>query len=530
MSSSPLLKVEDLTVSFDGGLTRVVDQLNFSIDKGQCLGLVGESGSGKSLTALSIMQLLPSAARVSVNSKINFNGLDLLNFSERRMRKVRGKSIGMVFQDAMSAFNPVLTIEQQLLESINLHSKLNHHQSLSRAVELLSEVGIRDPKLCLQSYPHQLSGGMRQRAMLAMALASDSKLLIADEPTTALDVTIQAQILQLLQEMAKKRNLAILFISHDLAIVGKIADEIAVLQKGKKVEQAGCKEFFKNAQHPYSRKLLASILPRIARKECLNEQNPLLSVENLKVYFPIKKGIFHRAQGYVPAVDDVSFEIFSAETFALVGESGCGKTTTAKSIIKLLPVTEGEIIFSQIDISELNQADFRPYRTELQIIFQDPYSSLNPRMLVGDSLLEGVLTRKKMSRGEQSQLMDHLLTLVELPKFAKWRYPHEFSGGERQRLCLARALALEPKLLILDEPTSALDVSIQKQMLVLLDSLQTDLGLSYLLITHDMGVVAYLSHRMAVMKEGKIVEAGSTADVLRNPVNEYTKKLLAFNY
>ena len=522
----PLLDIRHLSVKIAGSVQPVVDDLSFSVDKGQCLGLVGESGSGKTLTALATVQLLPVAARISTASEIQFLGKDILNYSERRMRRIRGKKIGMIFQDAMSAFNPVLSIGEQLTEILRLHLNLKHNPAKQRALALLAETGIADPPRCLQSYPFELSGGMRQRAMIAMALAADPELLIADEPTTALDVALQAQILGLLRELSQQRQMAVLFISHDLKVVSRLADEIVVLQKGRKVEQGARQTFFTQAQHPYSQKLLNAILPAQARKQPLAEAPEILTITHLHVYFPIRKGIFRRVVGQVKAVDGVDFSIGAGETFALVGESGCGKTTTAKAIVRLLPVTEGHIYLNNSELTALSGSALRRQRKALQIIFQDPYSALDPRMLIVDSLIEGMRAQTRfISQKKSLAAVDRLLQLVELPLSAKSRYPHEFSGGERQRLCLARALALEPQLLILDEPTSALDVSIQKQVLMLLEKLQDELGISYLLITHDLGVVAYLAHRVAVMHQGKIVETGSTEAILTNPKNKYTQRL-----
>ncbi len=524
----PLLEIKNLTMIIGSHHDLVINDLSFSIQKGQCIGLVGESGSGKTLTALATVQLLPIAASVSLRSEINFYGENLLNYSERRIRELRGKKIGVIFQDAMSAFNPVLTIGQQISETLNLHHRLNNKIIHQRALALLEEVGIVDPPLCLHSYPHELSGGMRQRAMIAMALSGDPELLIADEPTTALDVTLQAQILALLRRLSRERKMAVLFISHDLKIVAKIADEIIVLQKGQKVEAGPTKEFFSHANSPYSQKLLSAILPSQARRNPLENAAELLKVQHLQVFFPIRKGIFKRVTDYVKAVNDISFTISAGETFALVGESGSGKTTAAKAIVRLLPMAQGQVYLSGVDLIKLSGKTLRKQRRNLQIIFQDPYSALNPRMLIVDSLLEGLKTQNpRVSKQKNLALVDRLLKLVELPLAAKQRYPHEFSGGERQRICLARALALEPRLLILDEPTSALDVSIQKQVLLLLEKLQAELGISYLLITHDLGVVAYLAHRMAVMHQGRIVEMGSTATILSGSQNVYTKKLLA---
>lgn len=504
---APLLEVRHLSVMIAGSHQRVVDDVGFSVHRGQCVGLVGESGSGKTLTALTIMQLLPAAARVSVASEIDFDGENLLNYSERKMRHIRGKRIGMIFQDAMSAFNPVLTIGQQMREIM----------PKQRALALLVEAGMEAPDRCLRAYPHELSGGMRQRAMIAMALGGDPELLIADEPTTALDLTIQAQILMLLRQLSQQRQMAVLFISHDLKVVAKLADEIVVLQQGRLVEAGSREKFFSHATHPYSRKLLTAILPLQSQKKPLENARDLLKVKNLRVNFRDIK-----------AVDDISFAIAAGETYALVGESGCGKTSTAKAIVRLLPVASGHIDLNGVDLTAISGKTLRLQRKNLQIVFQDPYSALDPRMLVADSVAEGLRTQNSaLSRRQCLAAVDRLLELVELPLLVKWRYPHEFSGGERQRLCLARALALEPQLLILDEPTSALDVSIQKQILILLEKLQEELGVSYLLITHDLGVVAYLAHRMAVMRHGRIVETGSAASILSDPQNAYTQQLLA---
>jgi peptide/nickel transport system ATP-binding protein len=500
-----LLAVRRLSVKLAGEDRRVVDEVHFTIQAGQCFGIVGESGSGKTLTALSIVQLLPSLARVSTHSEINFCGDNLLNYSQRRIRQIRGKRIGFIFQDAMSAFNPVLTIGRQLREA----GPLTHAQSQA----LLSEVGIDDPLRCLRAYPHELSGGMRQRAMIAMAIAAGPELLIADEPTTALDTAIQSQILALLQQLSRQRKTAILFISHDLKVVSQLADEILVLQKGRPVEQASRADFFAHPHHAYSQKLLAAILPTTPRKHALSHPSELLKVENLRVYFPIRAGVFRRTVDEVKAVDDVSFTVMAGETFAIVGESGSGKTTIARAIVRLLPVVSGHIVLNGVDLTAVSAKMLRRQRRYIQMIFQDPYSALNPRMLVAESLIEGLRAQDpSLSHRQSLAQVDRLLAWVELPLSAKQHYPHEFSGGERQRLCLARALALQPRLLILDEPTSALDVSIQKQVLVLLEKLQDELGIAYLLITHDLGVVSYLAHRMVVMHQGQIVYEKNRSD------------------
>lgn len=529
-----LLEIEQLDIAFGRDAQphtqqhKAVSGMSLSIQKGQCLGLVGESGSGKTLTALSILQLLPNAARVNANSKILFHGENLLNYSENAMRKIRGRCISMIFQDAMSAFNPVFTIGQQLTEILKYHQRISHKKAKQKAIILLDEVGIKDPEYCLKTYPHQLSGGMRQRAMIAMALSCEPELLIADEPSTALDVTIQAQVITLLKKLKQTRNMTLLFISHDLAVVSQIADDVAVMEKGTKVEDTRASEFFEQPQHDYSQKLLRAIPPTTTRHTKVEKQKTLLSLQNLKVYFPIKAGILKRTVGHVKAVDDISFTIPAGQTLALVGESGSGKTTTGKAILKLLNKTSGNIIFNGTDLSHLSRQATQQLRRDSQIVFQDPYSALNPRMLIVDSIAEGLIAQKHCrNRQALFNKVDQALIKVGLPIEAKWRYPHEFSGGQRQRICIARALALEPKLLILDEPTSALDVSIQMQILELLAQLQQEQGLSYLLITHNLSVVAYMAHHTAVMRQGKIVEQGQTNQILNAPQHTYTQQLLA---
>lgn len=500
-----LIDIKNLSIAFQEN--RVLKNLNFSIDQGECVALVGESGSGKSLTALAMMQLLPFAAAVFEDSKIMFHNENLLNFSEKNMREIRGKKIGMIFQDAMTAFNPVLTIGYQITEALGCHLKISKKNAKVIAKKYLSEVGIQDPERVFNSYAHQLSGGMRQRAMIAMAICCEPELIIADEPTTALDVTLQAQILVLLKNLQKTHNTSLLFISHDLAIVKQLADKIVVLKKGECVEQQSAAQFYQNPQHDYSKKLLASIPPLIAQLESENEQI-ILSTDDLSVYFkkpePIK------------AADKVNLAIKAGETLALVGESGSGKTTVAKALVKLYRPTSGEINFVTDN-----------FHRDIQMIFQDPYTALNPRIMVAESVMEGMKVQH-IGKNKAARLakVDELFHLVKLDPARKWSYPHEFSGGERQRLCIARALALDPKILILDEPTSALDVSIQKQILDLLKEIQERKKIAYLLITHNFSVVAYMAHTMAVMYRGKVVETGSVKDVLENPQDEYTKKLL----
>ncbi len=527
-----LLKIDNLRISFkdQGQLKSVVAIENLTINKGECVALVGESGSGKTLAALAVMQLLPQAAMVSVASKILFNGENLLDVAELNMRKIRGSGIGMIFQDAMSALNPVFSIGQQILEVLRQQKKFKRAKGKKQALLLLQEVGIDEPLRCFASYPHQLSGGMRQRAMIAMALAGEPTLLIADEPTTALDVTLQAQILELINQLRIKRQMSVLFISHDLAVVSQVADRVVVIRQGSLIEENTVKNFFKNPQHTYSRDLLKAIPTGIARQQVLSatETKSLLSVNNLKVYFPICKGLFKRAVDSVKALDGVDFNLVAGQTLALVGESGSGKTTVGKAILRLLPEAQGSISFQDKNINSLSKRLLLALRGDMQMIFQDPYSALDPRMLIMDSIAEGLWVQHLVkNRQQMMQQVDSLLRLVHLDPSMKWRYPHEFSGGQRQRICIARALALKPKLLILDEPTSALDVSLQIQILKLLEDLQKKLGLSYILITHNIAVVAYLAHYTAVMYRGKIVEQGATATVLENPQHSYTKKLLA---
>lgn len=533
----------------------ILENINFDIYEGQCLGLVGESGSGKSLTALSILQLLPLNIAVDIQSQILFNYQDLLNYSERQMRKIRGADIGIIFQDAMSAFNPVLTIGQQINEVLRQHRGLTRLSRQKTTIDLLTEVGIRQPEQCAKAYPHELSGGMRQRAMIAMALAGEPKLLIADEPTTALDVTLQAQILTLLKDLQQQRRMTLLFISHHLALVAKIADEIVVMRKGKVVEKVSAALFFskrsktsqkiisinhvtlsadqkkgleKFSDLTYSHQLLQAVLPIENFLGPATSSKKLLQVAGLTVHFPIKRGLFKRTVGVIKAVDRINFEIAEGETMALIGESGSGKTTTAKAILRLIPNVQGEVFYKDQNLMFLPPKKMRKMRAKMQIIFQDPFSALDPRLLIEDSILEGMLTQKKIyKRSEGLKKVDEWLQQVELPSQIKQRYPHQLSGGERQRVCIARALAVEPRLLVLDEPTSALDLTIQKQILDLLRKLQLKFNLSYLLITHDVNVVAYMAHRVAVMHQGTIVEQGISAAVLTTPQHKYTQELLS---
>ena len=523
-----LLHIDNLSLSFKSkaGLQPVLKSLSFNVLPGETLALVGESGSGKSMTALAIMQLLPSVARVCKDSRIVFKQQDLLALPQRAIRKVRGRQIGIVFQNAMSAFNPVLTIGYQLHEVLRCHFNLSRRVQKERILELLDEVGIAHPGQCYQSYPHELSGGMRQRALIAMALAAEPELLIADEPTTALDVTVQAQVLDTLQTIQSKRRMGILFISHDLGVVACVADRVAVLYKGEIIEQASKADFFRSPQEAYSQKLFAALVlsdsdPKstcfIKEKES-TDKYPLLKVENLCVYFPKQK---------LKAVQDLSFNLKKGSTLALIGESGSGKTTTGKAILQLLANTSGRIYFEGQLLNNLNYLNLKNIRKNIQVIFQDSYSALNPRMTIASSLEEGMIVQSIGKTGaERRQRVNDLLLAVGLHPDFKDRYPGELSGGERQRVCIARALAVEPKLLICDEPTSALDVSVQGQILRLLRELQEKRGLAYLVITHNFSVVNYLADEVAVMYRGQIIEHGSKEKILLYPQQEYTKKLL----
>jgi ABC-type microcin C transport system duplicated ATPase subunit YejF len=522
----PLLFVENLSVTFNHQ-QKVVDDISFAINQGETFALVGESGSGKSITALSVLRLLPNNAKINAEA-IYLQGDNLLKQTELELCKIRGKRIGLIFQDPMSSLNPVMTIGSQIEEVLNIHFSLSKKDSTERVLELLQQVEIPNPEKRLKDYPHQLSGGQRQRVMIAIALAGKPDLLIADEPTTSLDVTIQAQILALLKNIQQQTGMALWLISHDLALVSTIADRVAVMQKGKIVETGNPQNVFNNPQHPYTRKLIAA-LPSI--NSCLNysyqEKQPLLQVNNFSCYYPIRKGLFKRIVDYVRAVDDVSFEIQQGKTLALVGESGCGKTTLGKSLLNLIPSSGGGVTINGIRLNELTGEALRQQRANIQIVFQDPFSSMNPRMLVGDIIAEGIKAlRPSVNEAERKSLVQVLLQQVDLPADSALRYPHEFSGGQRQRICIARALAVNPKLIVCDEPTSALDVSVQAQIIKLLKSLQQQKGISYLFITHDLSVVAEIADEVAVMYQGKIIEHGTVKQVLTQPRQPYTQKLL----
>ncbi|HHJ40281.1 MAG: ABC transporter ATP-binding protein [Methylothermaceae bacteria B42] len=527
--TDPLLRLDNLTTRFHQAerVFTAVDSVSFAIQRGETFALVGESGSGKSMTALSVMRLLPPDAKI-VSGQAVLEGDDLFQLTEWQMNRVRGKRIGMIFQDPMTSLNPVKSIAIHIMEALKIHLGLTGEDAHIRCIELLHQVGIPQPERRLWDYPHQLSGGQRQRVMIAIALAGEPDLLIADEPTTALDVTIQAQILKLLKTLQEQRQMTLWLISHDLGMVADLADQAAVMQQGKIVEIFNKKDgpLFSNPKHPYTRQLLAA-LPKL--DSCLQRQSqpapPLLQVSDFRVWYPIRKGILKRVVDYVRAVDGVSFTLQKGKTLALVGESGCGKTTLGKAILKLIPATSGQVYF---DGQELDTLPIKRRCRAMQIVFQDPFSSMNPRMLVGDIIAEGLKSlRPEMSKPARIKRTEQLLEQVDLSPEARLRYPHEFSGGQRQRICIARALAVEPQLIVCDEPTSALDVSVQQQIIELLKRLQEKTGVSYLFISHDLAVVAEIADQIAVMDQGKIVELGETRQILFHPQHAFTQRLLS---
>jgi oligopeptide/dipeptide ABC transporter ATP-binding protein len=593
-----LAEIKALHVAFqtDECTITAVDNISFNLTPGETLALLGESGCGKSLTALALMRLLPNHGVYGLASEIILEGQDLLALPEWMMRQLRGRRIAIIFQEPMTALNPVLRIGEQLAEALSHQKKLPGLSIKSRLIELLEKVEIPDPELRLRQYPHQLSGGQKQRVVIAMALANNPEILIADEPTTALDVTIQAQILRLLRKLQVDRKMSMLLITHDLGVVKAAADNVCVMYAGQLVEAASVKEFFEKVKHPYSQQLLASLptfnnrntrlqaieggvptldaLPAGCRfhPRCAHVFSPcraivphlqeiekrkvrchlypehnhlpvlpsskntwpervestelLFSVNNLCVYFSVGKSLFKHKKQLVKAVDGLSFQLYKGKTLALVGESGCGKTTASRALIRLLPITSGEINYRGQSVTALKGAALRDYRKRVQIIFQDPYASMNPRMSVGEIIAEGMVAQ---GLGREAILRKQLTLLdqVSLPQTSLNRYPHQFSGGQRQRICIARALATEPEVLICDEPTSALDVSVQAQILNLLKELQLELGMSYLFITHNMSVVSYLADDVLVMRNGRVVEKGTSEEILKNPGQAYTQELLS---
>jgi peptide/nickel transport system ATP-binding protein len=583
----PLLTVQDLTVDFRSqrGHARAVAGISFAVGRGEVVAIVGESGSGKSVTSLALLGLLAKPAAHIESGTARFESeklgeVDLLKLSEEQLQRVRGNDISMIFQEPMTSLNPVLTCGYQVVEALLLHTRLSKTEAAARTIELFTEAQLPRPAQIFKAYPHEISGGQKQRVMIAMAMACRPALLIADEPTTALDVTVQARILQLIRDLRREHGTAVLFITHDLGVVAEIADRILVMYRGQVVEQGTVLDIFTNPQHPYTRGLLAcrprlsigkSRLPVVAdfmvtdaagnlvaraaglaptvlktdsaqlrtnsdtSKTFPVEQNlrstpgnPLLQVENLRVYFPIRKGFFTRATDFVRAVDDVSFTINVGETVGLVGESGCGKTTLGRALLRLTEPTSGRILFEGTDLAALPAGELRHRRREFQLVFQDPYAALNPMLTVGEAILEPLRVHGVGgSRAEQKARVRELLRTVGLSDDAEQRYPHEFSGGQRQRICIARALALRPKLIVCDESVSALDVSVQAQVINLLNDLKRELGITYLFITHDLSVARFMSDRLLVMSQGRIVESGPATEVYAHPQHPYTQQLLA---
>ncbi|USE38652.1 ABC transporter ATP-binding protein [Endozoicomonas sp. SCSIO W0465] len=505
--------------------TPILQDVSFQLRKGEIYALVGESGSGKSMTTLSILRLLPDALEIT-KGNISLPDTDLFSLTEQEMGDVRGKKIAMIFQDALTALNPVQTVGKQIAETLKLHTTLSATAIRARTVELFAEVGIPEPEKRVDWYPHQMSGGQQQRVMIAMALACEPDILLADEPTTALDVTIQKQILELIKKLTHSHKLAVLLITHDMGVVRQTADRVGVMYQGKIIEQGNCGDFFANPGEAYSQQLIDS-LPDRHDYLALKGQQPLLKVEDLAIHFPVRKGLLQRVHSYTRAVDGISFTIGKGETLALVGESGCGKSTTGRAILNLEKTTAGNIWYNNLRLTSMSRREMLPLRKKVQVIFQNPFSSMNPRMTVEDIIEEGMISLGlELSHGERIERIEALLARVKLEPDHRHRYPHEFSGGQRQRIAIARALAVEPDLIICDEPTSALDVSIRAEVLDLLLELQRELNVSYLFITHDLSIIPHIAHRVAVMQGGKIVEQGNTEQVLNQPRHEYTQKLL----
>jgi microcin C transport system ATP-binding protein len=528
MSDEALLEVKDLSVLFrqGGKETLAVDHVSFSINKGETLALVGESGSGKSVSANSILKLLSYPAASHPTGSIYFKGENLLDANEADLRRVRGNDITMIFQEPMTSLNPLHSVEQQIGEVLELHTDLTGDKQRARIIEMLTKVGIRDPETRLKDFPHQLSGGQRQRVMIAMALANNPDLLIADEPTTALDVTVQAQILKLLKDLQAETGMALLLITHDLGIVRNMADKVCVMRKGKVVEAGNAKDVFANPQHEYTQMLL-SAEPKGRATPVKPDAETIVQGDNVKVWFPIRRGFLRRTIGHIKAVDGIDFAIRAGETLGVVGESGSGKTTLGLATLRLIP-SEGELRFRFQRIDGLKSKEMRPLRKDMQVVFQDPFGSLSPRMSVAQIVEEGlVIQNSNMSADERRSRVSTALSEVGLDPETMDRYPHEFSGGQRQRIAIARALALEPKFILLDEPTSALDMSVQAQVVELLRTIQAKHNIAYMFVSHDLKVVRALANKVIVMRNGQIVEHGETEAIFDRPSTEYTKALIA---
>ncbi|MGR5117729.1 ABC transporter ATP-binding protein [Vibrio astriarenae] len=524
-----LLSVSNLTVGFKskGGTRTVTQGVSLTICKGETLALVGESGSGKSVTANSILKLLPKSTVEYQAGEIHFDGSDMLTCSERQLRGIRGGRIGMIFQEPMVSLNPLHKVGKQLVETLEIHRGMRATKAKARALEWLGKVGIRNPEQKIEAYPHELSGGERQRVMIAMALINEPELLIADEPTTALDVSVQAQILDLLKLLQQELGMAMLFITHDLSIVRQIADRVAVMKSGKLVEVGECKQVFNSPTHSYTKMLIESD-PRGEPVALAENAKTLMRVNNLKVWFPIKTGIFKRTTDHVKAVTDMQFDLKSGQTIGVVGESGSGKSTTGLAILKLVN-SEGEIYYDHQDIQTLDRKGMLPYRSRMQVVFQDPFSALNPRMSVAQVIGEGMRVHQEIGEVDLDEQIKGVMLEVGLDPETRHRYPNEFSGGQRQRIAIARALILKPEFILLDEPTSSLDRTVQAQVLDLLKSLQEKYGLTYLFISHDLNVVKSLCHYTIVMKAGEIVEQGDTQTLFATPKHDYTRTLVSLS-
>jgi microcin C transport system ATP-binding protein len=526
--NQPLLSIRDLSVAFHqpSGTSLAVDKISFEIRRGECVALVGESGSGKSVSALSILKLLPYPTASHPSGSIRFQGRELLPLSEQEMRGIRGSDVSIIFQEPMTSLNPLHTIGRQIDEILHLHQPISSVMARARTLELLTQVGIPEPATRMMSYPHQLSGGQRQRVMIAMALANEPDLLIADEPTTALDVTVQAQILALLADIRARLGMSLLFITHDLGIVRRIADRVCVMNGGKIVEQGPVEQVFSAPKHPYTKDLLAAE-PKPDPAPPRPESPVVMKTDDLKVWFPVKRGLMRSTVGYIKAVDGVSLAVRKGETLGVVGESGSGKTTLGLALLRLIS-SAGPIVFLGSNIQGLKFKAMRPFRRDMQIVFQDPFGALSPRMAIEDIVAEGLSVHQpQLSQEQREARVIKALRDVGMDPDTRFRYPHEFSGGQRQRISIARAVVLEPSFVVLDEPTSALDMLFQAQMVDLLRELQRKRDLTYMFISHDLRVVASLASHLIVMRHGKVVEEGPAMDLFRNPRSDYTRALFA---